>query len=36
MLGVTRFDIKLDNDAPIIEQIVPNFDCKWNFSKNDP
>ena len=36
MLGVNRFKVSLDSDAPIIEQTVPHFDCKWDFSKNDP
>ncbi|EGR31791.1 hypothetical protein IMG5_102000 [Ichthyophthirius multifiliis] len=34
--GINRFEVQFDKDAPIIEQIVPNFDCKWDFSKNDP
>ncbi|KAL4510673.1 hypothetical protein ABPG72_004827 [Tetrahymena utriculariae] len=33
--GIKRFDLELNKDAPIIEQIVPNFDCKWDLSKND-
>jgi len=33
--GVKRFDLEVNKDSPIIESIVPNFDCKWDLSKND-
>lgn len=33
--GTKRYELEVNKDSPIIESIVPNFDCKWDLSKND-
>ncbi|KRX00149.1 hypothetical protein PPERSA_10648 [Pseudocohnilembus persalinus] len=34
--GVERYELLLNQDTPIIEQVVPSFDCQWDYDKNDP
>jgi hypothetical protein len=30
-----RYELQRDIDAPIIEQVVPHYECQWDFDKND-
>lgn len=33
--GITRYDINLNNDCAIVEEVLPKYECTWDFDKND-
>jgi hypothetical protein len=33
--GLSRYEVKRDSDCPIVEAVVPHFECTWDTDKND-
>ncbi len=34
-LGISRYKLQKDIDCAIVEEILPKYECSWDFDKND-